>query len=133
MPRRSDEIDTSMHPQVDFLASFGLLLLAHVCFMLVVNEFDNGRPGVAVVDVVAKPRRVNDGQLHLELLLLQLGLDDVDFRELVKLLVVAPVVVFWGRQLRREEGVDERRFTESRLPYNENEEFRFTHRCSIQI
>jgi len=64
--------------------------------MLVVNEVDDGRPGVAVVYIVAKSGCVDDSKLDLELLLLKLGLDDFHLCELVKLLVVTPVVVFWG-------------------------------------
>ena len=109
----SDEVETGVHPQVGLLVPLGLLLLAHVRFMLVVDKLDNGGPGVAVVDVVAKPGRVNDSELDLELLLLQLGLDDLDLGELVELLVVALAVVFRGRELGGEKGVDERRLPET--------------------
>lgn len=66
----SDEVETGVHPQVSLLVPLGLLLLAHVRFMLVVDKLDNGGPGIAVVDVVAKAGRVNDSELDLELLLL---------------------------------------------------------------
>jgi len=46
--------------------------------MLVVNKVDNRGPRVAVVDIVAEAWRVNNGELDLEGLLLELGLDDVD-------------------------------------------------------
>jgi hypothetical protein len=62
--------------------------------MLVVNEVDDGRPRVAVIDIVTKTWRVDDGELDLELFLLELSLDDLDLRELVELLVVASVVIF---------------------------------------
>jgi len=67
--------------------------------MLVVNEVDDGQPRITVVDVVTESRCVNHGELNLELLLLKLGLDDIDFSELVELLVVTPGVAFSGRQL----------------------------------
>ena len=53
--------------------------------------------------------------LHLELLLLELGLDNFNLGELVELLNVALSVGLGRRELGREEGVDERRFSQSRL------------------
>lgn len=41
------------------------------------DEVDDGSPRLAIVDIVTKPRRVDDRQFDLELLLFQLGLDDV--------------------------------------------------------
>ena len=94
MTRRPDEIQASVNTKITLLAALGLLLLDHVRLMLVVNEVDDGRPRVAVVDVVTKTRGVNHGELDLKLFLLELSLDDLDFRELVELLVVASVVIF---------------------------------------
>ena len=94
MTRRPDEIQASVNTKITFLAALRLLLLDHVRLMLVVNEVDDGRPRVAVVDVVTKTRGVNHGELDLKLFLLELSLDDLDFRELVELLVVASVVIF---------------------------------------
>lgn len=67
--------------------------------MLVVEEVDDGRPAVAVVDVVTKAGRVNDSQLDLELLLLELSLDDVNLDCLVKLLGVTTSVVLASSKL----------------------------------
>ena len=78
MSRRPDEIQTCMDPQIRLLVPLWLLLLAHVCLMLVINKLHNRHPRVAVVDVVAEARGVNDGELDLELLLLQLSLDNLD-------------------------------------------------------
>ena len=83
--------------------------------MLVVNEVDDGRPGVAVVYIVAKSGCVDDSELDLELLLLKLSLDDFHLCELVKLLVVTPVVVFGGREFGGKEGVDKRSFSKARF------------------
>ena len=94
-----DEVQASMNSQVTLLGPLRLLFLAHVRLMLVVNEVDNGQPRITVVDVVTESRCVNHGELNLELLLLKLGLDDIDFSELVELLVVTPGVAFSGRQL----------------------------------
>jgi len=94
MTGRPDEVQASVNTKITLLAALGLLLLNHVRLMLVVNEVDDGRPRVAVVDVVTKPRSVYHGEFDLELFLLELSLDNLDFRELVELLVVASVVIF---------------------------------------
>ena len=91
---RPNKIQASVDAKVTLLAALGLLLLNHVCLMLVVNEIDDGRPRVAVVDIVTKTGSVDDGELDLELFLLELSLNDLDFRELVELLVVASAVIF---------------------------------------
>jgi hypothetical protein len=85
--------------KVTLLATLGLLLLNHVRLMLVVNEVDDGGPRVAVVDIVTETGGVDYSELDLKLLLLELSLDDLDFRELVELLVVASVVIFRGGEL----------------------------------
>ena len=101
----ADEVEARVDAHVDLLTTLGLLLLAHERLVLVIlrecepsgvstplpgdragkgfahDEVDDGRPRVAVVDVVAEAGRVDDGELDLELLLLQLGLDDVCARE----------------------------------------------------
>ena len=92
-----------------------LLLLAHVRFMLVVNEFDDRQPGVTIVDIVTKTRGVNDSELDLELTFLKLGLDYFNLGELVELFVVTFIVVFRGRQFSGKEGVDQGCFTQTRL------------------
>lgn len=95
----ADEIQASVHSEVTLLLAPGLLLLAHIRLMLIVNEVDDGRPRVAVVHVVTKSGGVDDGQLRLELLLLQFRLDDFNFRKFIKLLVMAAVVVLRRGQL----------------------------------
>ena len=96
-----------MDPQICLFIPLGLLLLTHVSFMLVVDELDDGHPRVTVVDIVTKARGVNDGELDLELLFLELGLDNLDFSQLVKLLVVPPVIIFRRGELSRKEGINE--------------------------
>lgn len=97
MAGRPDEVQAGVHPQVDLVLSLGLLFLTHVCLMLIVNEVYDRCPRVAVVDVVAKSRRVNDRELCFELLLFELSLNDLHLGQLVKLLVVTAVVVLgWG-------------------------------------
>jgi hypothetical protein len=103
----SDEVEASVNPEVNLLVALGLLFLAHVCFVLVVNEINDRRPRIAIVDIVAKARRVDDGKLDLELLFLELSLNDLDFGKLVELLVVPPGVVLGRGQLSREKRVDQ--------------------------
>ena len=61
--------------------------------MLVVNEVDNRRPGVTVIDVVSEPGGVDDRKLDLELFLFKLGLDYLHLCQFVELLVMTPAVV----------------------------------------
>ena len=59
-----DEVQASMDTEVDLVLATGLLFLKHVGLMLVVEEFDNGHPRIAVVDVVAEARGINNGQAN---------------------------------------------------------------------
>ena len=93
MASRADEVQASMDAEVNLVLAHRLLLLTHIRLMLVVDEVDDRRPRIPVVDVVAKAGRVDHGQLRLELLLLKLGLDDLHLRQLVELLLVPLVVV----------------------------------------
>lgn len=117
--RGADEVQASVHPEVNLLLAPRLLLLAHIRLMLIVNEVNNGGPRVAVVHVVAEPGGIDDGKLRLELLLLQLRLDDLNFGELVELFVMTAVVVLGRGQLSREERVDERRLSKTGLAYKD--------------
>jgi hypothetical protein len=101
--------------KVALLAALRLLLLNHVRLMLVVNEVDDGRPRVAVVDIVTETGGIDYGELDLELFLLELSLDDLDFRELVELLVVASAVIFCSGEFGREERIDEGGLSQTRL------------------
>lgn len=60
----ADEVQASVDTEVDFVVAARLLLLEHVGLVLVVEELDDGHPRVAVVDIVAKARGVDDGQAH---------------------------------------------------------------------
>jgi hypothetical protein len=61
---RADEIQAGVHTEIDLVLAARLLLLEHVRLVLVVEELDNGHPRVAVVDVVAEARRVNNSQAN---------------------------------------------------------------------
>lgn len=117
MTGRTDEVKTSVNPQVSLLHPLWLLLLPHIRLVLVIDKVDDGRPRVTVVDIVTKAGGVDDGQLDFELFLLQLSLDDLHLCQLVELLQVTTCVVLGRRQLRGEQRVDECRFTQPRLAY----------------
>lgn len=106
-----------MNPEVGLLLTLGLLLLSHVCLVLVVNEVDDWRPRVTVVDIIAESWGVNDAELDLELLLFKLCLDYLDLCQFVELFVVAPRIIFGRGQLGGEERVDEGGLAQARFPY----------------
>lgn len=58
----ADEVQAGVHAEIDLIAALRLLLLQHERLMLVVEELNDGLPGVAVVDIVAEARGVDDGQ-----------------------------------------------------------------------
>ena len=58
-----EEVKTSMDPQVLLVGTKRLLLLAHEGLMLVVDEINDRRPAIAIVDVVAEARCVDDREL----------------------------------------------------------------------
>lgn len=53
-----------MDTHINLVRTTGLLLLQHVGFMLVVEELDDGLPGIAVVDIISEARGINDGQAN---------------------------------------------------------------------
>ena len=111
----ADEVQASMHAQVNLVCSAWLLLLKHVALVLVVQEFYDWLPAVAVVHIVTESRGVNDGQADLEELLFQLGLGDLNLDGLVNLLRVTSAVVGVVLDGGRKEGVDEGRLSATRL------------------
>lgn len=64
----ADEVETGVDTEIDLLGTAWLLLLEHIRLVLVVKEFDNWLPGIAVVDIVAKAGGVNNGQSNFRLL-----------------------------------------------------------------
>ncbi len=59
-PSRTDEVEAGMDSQINLVDPARLLLLQHVGFVLVVKEFDDGHPGITIVDIVAKARSIDD-------------------------------------------------------------------------
>jgi hypothetical protein len=58
----SDEVQAGVDTEVNLVSTARLLLLQHVRLVLIVEELDDGLPRVAVVDVVAEARCVNDSE-----------------------------------------------------------------------
>lgn len=59
---RADEVQAGVDTEINLVLTARLLLLEHVRLVLVVEELDDGLPRVAVVDIVAESRGVNDSQ-----------------------------------------------------------------------
>jgi len=112
---RSDEIQTSVHPHVAFIATFGLLLLSHVNFMLIVHEINDGCPAIPVVDVIPKARRINNSEFHFEGLFFQFCLDNLDLGKLVQLLDMSATVILGWTEFGAEQSVNECRFAQPRF------------------
>ena len=62
MARRANEVQAGMDTEIDLVIATGLLLLQHVRLVLVIEELDNRHPRVAVVDIVAEARGIDDRQ-----------------------------------------------------------------------
>jgi len=60
----ANEVQASMDSEINLVCTARLLLLQHVRLMLVVQEFDDGLPRVAVVDVVAEAGGINDSETN---------------------------------------------------------------------
>src|SRR5262245_26638389 len=98
MSGRPDEVQTRMYSQVGLLVPLRLLCLPHISLMLIIDEVDNRTPRVPIVDVVTKPRGVDDSEFDFKLLLLELSFDYFDLCKLVELLVMPTIVVLVGRE-----------------------------------
>jgi hypothetical protein len=62
MSSRSDEVQASVNTEINLVNSSRLLLLQHVGLVLVVKEFDDRHPGIAVVDIVSEARSIDDSE-----------------------------------------------------------------------
>lgn len=107
----ADEIQTSVHTEIDLVLAAGLLLLEHIGFVLVIEKLDDRHPRIPVVDIIAEARCVDHSQANcdrvsavyhdslfiwdrtLEKLLFQLGLGNFNLDRLVNLLLVPALVV----------------------------------------
>lgn len=67
----SNKVQTCVNAEINDASTSWLLFLNHVAFMLIVQKLDNRHPAVSIVDIITKARRINDGQFHLEVLLLE--------------------------------------------------------------
>ena len=100
-----------MNAEINFIHTAGLLLLQHVRLMLIVQEFDNWHPRIAVVDIISEARCVNDSEADCKScqwqlnrgknlqnctfkeLFLQFSFCDLDFDGLVHLFCVSALVI----------------------------------------
>jgi predicted RNA-binding protein len=92
-------------------------LLAEVGAVLVLDVLDDGVPAALVVDQVAVAGRVDDVQSQTHAVLLDDVRDGVDGRGRARLLVGLEAALA-VHQVRREDGVDERRLSEAGLACN---------------
>lgn len=132
----ADEVQACVDTEVNLVSTARLLLLQHVRLMLVVEEFNNGLPRIAVVHVVSEARGIDDGEADwkvsvscpcpskismartLEELLLKLSLGNLNLDSLVHLLVVSSLVIGVVLDGGREERIDEGSLSKSRLASN---------------
>lgn len=63
---RADEVQASVHTEINLVLAAGLLLLKHVGFMLVVEELDDRHPRVPVVDIIAEAGSIDHGQANYD-------------------------------------------------------------------
>jgi len=110
-----DKVQAGVDTEVDLIRAARLLLLQHVRLVLVVEEFDDGLPGVAIVDIVAEAGGVDDSQADLEELFFEFSLCDFNLDRFVHLLVVSSLVVGIVLDGGGEERVDEGRLAEASL------------------
>jgi len=59
--RRSDEVKANVNSEINFINTARLLLLQHIRLVLIVQEFNDGHPRIAVVNIVSKTRCIDDG------------------------------------------------------------------------
>lgn len=134
--RGSDEIQAGVYAEIDLVCAARLLFLQHVRLVLIVQEFNDGHPGITVVHIVTETRRVNDGKADcgvlashqgegtcgmcctFEELLLQLSLCNLNLHSLVDLLRMSSSVIGVVLDGGREKCVDEGSLSESRLTGN---------------
>jgi hypothetical protein len=57
-----------MDTEIDFVDTAGLLLLQHIGLMLIIQEFDNWHPRIAIVDIVSETRCVNYGKTNCKII-----------------------------------------------------------------
>lgn len=62
-----DKVQAGMDTEVNLVGTARLLLLQHIRLVLVIQEFDDGHPRVAVVDIVAEAWGINNSQTNWEI------------------------------------------------------------------
>jgi hypothetical protein len=75
---RLDEVDTSMNSIVDDVHTIDLVLGLEICIESLLNVFDDGPPGIIVVDEITESWSVHDGQSKSHTILLNICTDGLD-------------------------------------------------------
>ena len=113
--RGLDEEQTAVNARVlEVSLTLGGQLLAQVGAVLVLDVLDNRVPAALVVDKIAVARGVNDVEAQTHAILLDDVRDGVDGGGGARLLVGLEAALA-VHQVRREDGVDERRLSETSL------------------
>lgn len=66
MSSRADEVQAGVNTKVDLIDTAGLLLLQHIGLMLIIQEFDDWHPGIAVVDIVSEAWCIDNGETNYQ-------------------------------------------------------------------
>lgn len=115
MACRLDKVDASMNTVVDDVHAVDLVLGLKICIESLLNVFDDGPPGIIVVDKVAKSWGVNDRQAKSHTVLLNICADRLDGNGLWDD-VETGTLAFSGRiKGGVEQGVDECGLSQTRL------------------
>ena len=81
MSRRCDEVETCVDSRIWQRHSVDARLRVQERLVLTLDVVDDGLPAVRVVDGVAEPRRVHDGQREVHAALLQQDFIRVDLKD----------------------------------------------------
>lgn len=61
-----DKVQADMHSHINNTLTTGLLFLSHIILVLVIKEINNGNPTMTIINIITKPRGVNNSQFNLE-------------------------------------------------------------------
>lgn len=115
MTCRFDKVDTCMDTVIDYVHTIDLILGLEICIKPLLNVFDDGSPGIIVVDKIAKSWSINDCQSESHTVLLDICTDGLDGNRLWNY-VETRTLSFSGRiEGGVEQGVDKCGFSETRL------------------
>jgi len=64
----SNEVQAGVDTEINLVHTARLLFLQHIRLMLIIQEFDNWHPRVAVVDIVSEAGGVNNGKADCDII-----------------------------------------------------------------